>query len=880
MCHIMSLLGRVAVRRARKAALLCVVFLIVQEWSMNVEVAAAGPQGCPPECSCYNQLSKVVCTRRGLIRVPPGIPSNTRHLNLMENSIEAIQADSFRNLHHLEVLQLGRNAIRQIEVGAFNGLTSLNTLELFDNRLTVVPSGAFEYLSKLRELWLRNNPIESIPSYAFNRVPSLMRLDLGELRKLEYISDGAFEGLHNLKYLNLGMCNIRGEMPNLSPLLGLEELEISENLFPEIKPGSFKGLRSLKKLWIMNSQIGLIERNAFDELMSLVELNLAHNNLSTLPHDLFTPLRYLVELHLHHNPWNCGCDSLWLSRWLREYIPTNSTCCGRCHAPAHMRGRQLVELDRGDNGALQCSAPFIADAPRDLNISAERVAELRCRTAAMSAVRWLLPNGTILTHASKHPRISVLNDGTLNFSNVLVGDTGMHTCMVSNAAGNSNASAYLNVSAAELNTSNLSYFSTVTVEVLGPTSEMPKPKTTTTSTTTADTGVGTTTTTTSPSVYQPVFISTPTVLLQSTDSPPSRPVSVPNSKVTTGRPPNPSGTSLDEVMKTTKIIIGCFVAVTLLAAIMLIAFYKLRKRHQKRSTVAADKTVEIVHVEQEELPPPASSSARGEGSRTLPEIKDHNSIHKLDCLTHRHTDNSYHHTQKHDFMTYKPTKMDCTIHKHKGEYSSHKVRPEYNTYKPTMDYSTHKPTVDYKSLPDFRMHKQKPDHSPFQYRTHNPDYSTHRSKPEYSPFKDDYNTHKPRMDYSAHRSKTEHTLHKTTNDYSPFKKDITPFKSNYTAFKAEYRPLEVDYITHKPEYSPPKPKMDYSPRKVDYSPHKFDYTLKPKYNTYKPAGHGAKWTENSIANSLPRTLPSTITAVPEQFIIKAHAKEKVQETQI
>uniref|UniRef100_A0A6Q2XJ53 Ig-like domain-containing protein n=1 Tax=Esox lucius TaxID=8010 RepID=A0A6Q2XJ53_ESOLU len=655
----MSLLGRVAVRRARKAALLCLVFLMARAWSSAslalAGAAAPGPQGCPLECSCSSQLSKVVCTRRGLSRVPPGIPGNTRHLNLMENVIEAVQADSFRHLHHLEVLQLGRNAIRQIEVGAFNGLTSLNTLELFDNRLTVVPSGAFEYLSKLRELWLRNNPIESIPSYAFNRVPSLMRLDLGELRKLEYISDGAFEGLHNLKYLNLGMCNIRGEMPNLSPLLGLEELEISENLFSEIKPGSFRGLRSLKKLWVMNSQIGTIERNAFDDLSSLVELNLAHNNLSTLPHDLFAPLRYLVELHLHHNPWNCGCEALWLARWLREYIPTNSTCCGRCHAPAHMRGRQLVEVDRGETGVLQCSAPFIGDAPRDLNISAERVAELRCQTAPMSSVRWLLPNGTVLTHASGHPRISVHNDGTLNFSNVLAADTGTYTCMVSNAAGNSNASAYLNVSAAELNTSNLSYFTTVTVEVFGPTTEMPKPKTTTTA-------------------PNPVFISTPTVLLQSTDGKPgARPSAVPASKAVTVKPSN-TGTSLDEVMKTTKIIIGCFVAVTLLAAVMLIAFYKLRKRHQQRSTVAAARTVEIIQVDEEDLPP------------------------------------------------------------HKADYTS--------------------------------------------------------------------------------------------------------------------------------------------PHKVDYS------TLKPKYNTYKPAGHGAKWTENNIGNSLPRTLPSTVSNLPEPFAIKTHTKEKVQETQI
>ncbi|XP_029350693.1 leucine-rich repeat-containing protein 4-like isoform X3 [Echeneis naucrates] len=670
----MSLLGRVAVHRARKAALLCVVFLMARAWSSaSLALAGAavsqGPQGCPPQCSCSNQQGKVVCTRRGLTRVPPGIPANTRHLNLMENAIEAVQADSFRHLHHLEVLQLGRNAIRQIEVGAFNGLTSLNTLELFDNRLTVVPSGAFEYLSKLRELWLRNNPIESIPSYAFNRVPSLMRLDLGELRKLEYISEGAFEGLQNLKYLNLGMCNIRGDMPNLSPLKGLEELEISENHFPEIKPGSFRGLGSLRKLWVMNSQITVIERNAFDNLSSLAELNLAHNNLSAVPHDLFSPLRSLAELHLHHNPWTCGCEAVWLARWLRDNIPTNSTCCGRCHSPANMRGRQLVEVDRGEGAAVQCSAPFIADAPRDLNISAGRVAELRCSTAPMSSVSWLLPNGTILTHASGHPRISVLNDGTLNFSNVLAADTGTYTCMVSNAAGNSNASAYLNVSAAELNTSNLSYFTTVTVEVLGPTTEMPKPKTTTAT-------AGTTTTTASPSVFQPVFISTPTVLLQSTDSPrgTAKPSVVPGLQGATSKPGKP-GPSLDEVMKTTKIIIGCFVAVTLLAAVMLIAFYKLRKRHQQRSTVAAARTVEIIQMDEEDLPPPASAAQ--ETALTLPEIRDHT-----------------------------------------------------------------------------------------------------------------------------------------------------------------------------------------------------------KYNTYKPTGHGAKWTDNNVGNSLPRTLPSTITALAEPFVIKTHTKEKVQETQI
>ncbi|XP_066490121.1 leucine-rich repeat-containing protein 4 [Tiliqua scincoides] len=601
----MKLLRQAAVHHTWNTALLAIVYLVVQAWMVS---AGAGLQSCPSVCFCSNQFSKVVCTRRGLAEVPAGIPSNTRYLNLMENNIRRIQADSFRHLHHLEVLQLGRNTIRQIEVGAFNGLASLNTLELFDNWLTVVPSGAFEYLSKLRELWLRNNPIESISFYAFNRVPSLMRLDLGELKKLKYISEGAFEGLYNLKYLNLGMSNIK-DMPNLTPLVGLEELEMSGNNFPAIKPGSFHGLKALKKLWIMSSQISLIERNAFDDLTALVELNLAHNNLTSLPHDLFAPLRYLVELHLHHNPWSCDCDVLWLSWWLREYIPTNSTCCGRCHAPTHMRGKFLVEVDQT---SFQCSAPFIMDAPRDLNISEGRVAELKCRTPSMSSVKWLLPNGTVLSHASNHPRIAVLNDGTLNFSQVFLTDTGVYTCMVTNVAGNSNASAYLNVSTAELNTSNYSFFTTVTVETTETSPEDIFPKFTKPVPTTS-TG------------YQPAYTTTTTVLIQTTKTPKQDPTLDNNDQMQT---------SLDEVMKTTKIIIGCFVAVTLLAAAMLIVFYKLRKRHQQRSTVTAARTVEIIQVD-EDIPASAAaaptattttlttSGGAGEGAVVLPAIHDH-----------------------------------------------------------------------------------------------------------------------------------------------------------------------------------------------------------------------------------------------------------------
>ncbi len=376
--------------------------------------------------------------------------------------LQVIRSDTFKHLNHLEILQLSKNQIRQIEVGAFNGLPNLITLELFDNRLPLVPSQAFEYLSKLRELWLRNNPIETIPAYAFHRVPSLRRLDLGELRKLSFISEAAFEGLLNLRFLNLGMCGLK-DVPNLTPLIRLEELELSGNQLGVVRPGSFQGLVSLRKLWLMHSRISVIERNAFDDLKNLEELNLSHNSLHSLPHDLFTTLQQLERVHLNHNPWVCNCDVLWLSWWLKETVPDNSTCCARCHAPPGNKGRYIGDLDLRD---FTCYAPVIVEPPTDLNVTEGMAAELKCRTGtSMTSVNWLTPNGTLMTHGAYKVRISVLHDGTLNFTNVTVQDTGPYTCMVTNSAGNTTATAVLNVSSSDPG-NGYSYFTTVTVETV------------------------------------------------------------------------------------------------------------------------------------------------------------------------------------------------------------------------------------------------------------------------------------------------------------------------------------------------------------------------------------------------------------------------------
>ena len=514
-----------------------------------------------------------------------------------------IKSDTFKHLRHLEILQLSKNHIRQIEVGAFNGLPNLNTLELFDNRLTLVPSQAFEYLSKLRELWLRNNPIETLPAYAFHRVPSLRRLDLGELKKLDYISDAAFVGLINLRYLNLGMCGLR-DIPNLTALVRLEELELSGNQLKIIRPGSFQGLVSLRKLWLMHSQVTVIERNAFDDLKNLEELNLSHNSLHSLPHDLFTPLHQLERVHLNHNHWVCNCDVLWLSWWLKETVPSNTTCCARCHAPPILKGRYIGELDQSH---FTCYAPVIVEPPTDLNVTEGMAAELKCRTGtSMTSVNWITPNGTLMTHGSYRVRISVLHDGTLNFTNVTLRDTGQYTCMVTNSAGNTTATAVLNVSAADVSV-NYTYFTTVTVETVeSAEGNPPRPENETYVHMLGPTppgdiwGVGTTLATTSSSVAA-------SWLSPRATKPPDKAFTVPITDVA-----NVSG--LDDVMKTTKIIIGCFVAITFMAAVMLVVFYKLRKQHQLHKHHGPARAIEIINVEDEIGAGAGAGGCTGRGS--------------------------------------------------------------------------------------------------------------------------------------------------------------------------------------------------------------------------------------------------------------------------
>nr|XP_012291064.1 leucine-rich repeat-containing protein 4B-like [Aotus nancymaae] len=359
--------------------------------------------------------------------------------------------------------------------------------------------------------------------------------------------------------------------------------------------------------------------------LSLEELNLSHNNLMSLPHDLFTPLHRPECVHLNHNPWHCNCDVLWLSWWLKETVPSNTTCCARCHAPAGLKGCYIGEMDQSH---FTCYAPVIVEPPTDLNVTEGMAAELKCRTGtSMTSVNWLMPNGTLTTHGSYYVHISVLRDGTLNFTNFTVQDTGQYTCMVTNLAGNTTASATLNVSAVDPVAAGVTgggspgdgggvgggsggyiYFTTVTVETLemqpgeealqpqGTEKEPPGP-------TTDGVWGGS-----RPGDAAGPASSSTTAPAPHSSRPTEKAFTVPITDVTEN-----ALRDLDDVMKTTKIIIGCFVAITFMAAVMLVAFYKLHKQHQLHKHHGPTCTVDIINVE-DELPAASAVSVAAEAA--------------------------------------------------------------------------------------------------------------------------------------------------------------------------------------------------------------------------------------------------------------------------
>ncbi|XP_030377139.1 leucine-rich repeat-containing G-protein coupled receptor 6 [Scaptodrosophila lebanonensis] len=252
-------------------------------------------------CHCTGSLEnlKLNCRSIGILAVPVNLPSEVIVLDLGNNNLTKLEANSFYMVPNLEELTLADNSIINMDPYAFYGLGKLKRLSLQNCGLKALPAQSFQGLNNLASLQLNGNALVSLDNACLQQLQKLRTLRL-EGNLFYRIPTNALAGLKTLEALNLGsnlLTIINDEdfprMPNLIVLL------LKRNQIMKISAGAFKNLTALKVLELDDNLISSLPEG-LNELTQLQELSITSNRLRWI-NDTELP-RSMQTIDLRANP--------------------------------------------------------------------------------------------------------------------------------------------------------------------------------------------------------------------------------------------------------------------------------------------------------------------------------------------------------------------------------------------------------------------------------------------------------------------------------------------------------------------------------------------------------------------------------------------------
>ncbi|XP_022081191.1 leucine-rich repeat and fibronectin type-III domain-containing protein 3-like [Acanthaster planci] len=202
---------------------------------------------------------------------------------------------------YTQTLYLSKNTFNILPRGAFGHLPNLINLHLVSCGILSIADGAFNGLHHLRVLNLRNNQLTSV-DLVLGGMPELETLDL-EHNRLSALSENVLNNLPNLRTLhigsNMGLRDISIGAFDSNPML--RSLSISYCALSRLDPMMFRNLTLLETLTLSGNPISQIPSGAFQHLSSLQELLLSNMELSSLSDTAFQGLLQLRILNLANN---------------------------------------------------------------------------------------------------------------------------------------------------------------------------------------------------------------------------------------------------------------------------------------------------------------------------------------------------------------------------------------------------------------------------------------------------------------------------------------------------------------------------------------------------------------------------------------------------
>jgi Leucine-rich repeat (LRR) protein len=221
-----------------------------------------------------------------------------RILNLSNNQISSIEANSFINLNILTELDLSRNSIFHFDPELFVSQVSLEMLDLSSNVIIKVTQQMFKNLRDLKELYLNNNQITTLGHKLFSQMGNLVILDLSA-NLIDELDMSCFVNLEKLEKLNLNYVKRKsGIISSNNTLRGLKYLSLVGATLELTKQFT------LTDLDILNFKDASLDQTIIQNIpfKKIKSLNLNRVNLDGNVDDLFDRFgESLTEIDLSDN---------------------------------------------------------------------------------------------------------------------------------------------------------------------------------------------------------------------------------------------------------------------------------------------------------------------------------------------------------------------------------------------------------------------------------------------------------------------------------------------------------------------------------------------------------------------------------------------------
>lgn len=253
--------------------------------------------------------------------------SRLQNLNLRNNRVSVIFNKTFHSLSNLSILDLGGNKITHIEPLGLDGLKNLSKLYLDGNNLKQIDSSHYHvFQDTLTVLDLQSNKIsfltENMESPFMNLSKlSDLKLDGQRPHGMTILPRTLFRGLYSLKFLYLTNNKIFYLAPDtFDDLTGLRFLTLDTCCVgvTQLQPGVFKNLRNLTALAAENMGIQNFSKEVFGNLTQLRKLQLNRNALQSMDVDALQSLPKLLYLDIRSLPLSCTCQNSLLQNWTRN----------------------------------------------------------------------------------------------------------------------------------------------------------------------------------------------------------------------------------------------------------------------------------------------------------------------------------------------------------------------------------------------------------------------------------------------------------------------------------------------------------------------------------------------------------------------------------